>query len=380
MENRKVNPEIEKEIQEPEGIDPTADEVSGSDIVSPFDPKKIKITVEQKTIDNLVQRLKFNEIDLNTEFQRKGNLWKPDQQSKLIESILLRFPLPAFFFDAENDEKWLVVDGLQRLWTFKNYIAEQEFGLTGLEILTEFSDKGVVFDKLNRTMQRRILETQVTTYIIQPGTPKEVKYNVFRRINTGGLVLNPMEIRNALNQGTASNFLRDVSEDDKFRNLVYVRNKRMEDRELILRSLAFILMPYDQYAKPLSSFLDKAMELLGSQNEKNLKTLKDTFFKAIDLAYQLFGDHLFSRSITGETNYRLNSALFEVWVSELAKLGQKETSALMQNKQKLIAHYVELLNDDDFYKAIVSSTSGKGAVDQRFTSITTLISHYTYND
>ncbi|HEU5292549.1 MAG TPA: DUF262 domain-containing protein [Cyclobacteriaceae bacterium] len=380
MENKKINPEIDSNFQDPEGIDPTADEVTGSDIVSPFDPKKIKITVEQKTIDNLVQRLKFNEIDLNTEFQRKGNLWKPDQQSKLIESILLRFPLPAFFFDAENDEKWLVVDGLQRLWTFKNYIAEQEFGLTGLEILTEFSEKGIVFDKLNRTMQRRILETQVTTYIIQPGTPKEVKYNVFRRINTGGLVLNPMEIRNALNQGTASNFLRDVSEDDKFRKLVYVRNKRMEDRELILRSIAFILIPYDQYAKPLSSFLDRAMELLGSQNEKGLKTLKETFFKAIDLAHQLFEDHLFSRSITGETNYRLNSALFEVWVSELAKLNQKETAALMQNKQKLVTHYIELLNDDDFYKAIVSSTSGKGAVDQRFTSITTLISHYTYND
>lgn len=380
MDNKKHTDDAEVNFQDPEGLDPTADEVSGSDIVSPFDPKKIKITVEQKTIDNLVQRLKFNEIDLNTEFQRKGNLWKPDQQSKLIESILLRFPLPAFFFDAENDEKWLVVDGLQRLWTFKNYIADQVFGLTGLEILTEFSENGIVFDKLNRTMQRRILETQVTTYIIQPGTPKEVKYNVFRRINTGGLVLNPMEIRNALNQGAASNFLRDVSEDTKFRNLVYVRNKRMEDRELILRSLAFILMPYDQYAKPLSSFLDKAMELLGSQNEKNLKALKETFFKAIDLAHQLFEDHLFSRSITGETNYRLNSALFEVWVSELAKLTPKESSVLIQNKQKLTAHYVELLNDDAFYKAIVSSTAGKGAVDQRFTSITTLISHYTNND
>jgi len=377
---KKIEPDIDENILEPEGIDPTADEVSGSDIISPFDPKKIKITVEQKTIDNLVQRLKFDEIDLNTEFQRKGNLWKPDQQSKLIESILLRFPLPAFFFDAENDEKWLVVDGLQRLWTFKNYIADQDFALTGLEILTEFSEKGIVFDKLNRTMQRRILETQVTTYIIQPGTPKEVKYNVFRRINTGGLVLNPMEIRNALNQGTASNFLRDLSEDNEFRELVYVRNKRMEDRELILRSISFILMSYDDYAKPLSSFLDRAMELLGDQTDKSLKELKTKFFKAIDLSYQLFGDHLFSRSITKATNYRLNSALFEVWVSELAKLNQKESTALIQNKDKLIAHYIDLLNDDDFYRSIVSSTSGKGAVDQRFTSITTLISHYTYND
>lgn len=92
------------------------------DIVSPFDPKDIKIIVEPKTIDHLVQRMKFDEIDMNTEFQRKGNLWKPDAQSRLIESLLLRFPLPAFYFDAEDDNKWLVVDGLQRLWTLKNFV------------------------------------------------------------------------------------------------------------------------------------------------------------------------------------------------------------------------------------------------------------------
>ena len=373
---KKIRQKTDDNFQEIEGIDPEADEVSGPDIISPFDPKKIKITVEQKTIDNLVQRLKFDEIDLNTEFQRKGNLWKPDQQSRLVESILLRFPLPAFFFDAENDEKWLVVDGLQRLWTFKNFVADKTLSLTGLEILTEFSDKDINFDKLNRTMQRRILETQVTTYIIQPGTPKDVKYNVFRRINTGGLVLNPMEIRNALNQGTASNLLKDISEDDNFTELVYVRNKRMEDRELILRALSFMMQSYEQYTKPLSTFLDKTMELIGEQSPADIRKLKKQFFGAFDLAYELFGEHTFSRSITGATSYRLNSALFEVWISELASLTPKQATSLLKNKDRLIRRFINLLTDEDFQRSIAFSTADKKAIDMRFVSIKKLINDY----
>ena len=118
--------EEEKEILE---IEPQEDEETSSaleNIVSPFDPKDIKIIVEPKTIDHLVSRLRHDEIDLNTEFQRKGNLWSFDKQCRLIESILLRLPLPAFYFDASDDNKWLVVDGLQRLWSLKNFIVNAE--------------------------------------------------------------------------------------------------------------------------------------------------------------------------------------------------------------------------------------------------------------
>ncbi|MBC7382197.1 MAG: DUF262 domain-containing protein [Bacteroidia bacterium] len=100
---------------------------------------------------------------MNTEFQRKGNLWNFEKQSRLIESILLRLPLPAFYFDASNDNKWLVVEGLQRLWSLKNFIVNVELveskkpedksiELSGLEILTELNNKGITYNKLNRTM------------------------------------------------------------------------------------------------------------------------------------------------------------------------------------------------------------------------------------
>jgi len=359
---------------------------AGDDIKSPFDPKDIKIIVEPKTIDHLVTRLRHDEIDLNTEFQRKGNLWKPDVQSKLIESILLRLPLPAFYFDATDDDKWLVVDGLQRLWSIKNFIVNTELKtkdsppleLTGLEILTDYSGKGITYDKLNRTMQRRILETTITTYLIQPGTPKEVKYNVFRRINTGGLGLNSMEIRNALNQGKPSDFFRDLSEDTDLQTVLKLQDKRMEDRELLLRAYSFINESYLKYEKPLSTFLDRAMESLERKSEGERRILFDGIIDAIFFQVELFGKHIFSRSILGGKNrLKLNSALFEVWVSESYKLKEKEKNSLLKNREELIKEYQVLLTDEDFVRAVATSTSGKGSVKLRFEGIINLIKKYT---
>ena len=94
---------------------------SSSNIEKPFDPKKIDITTKQMTLDLILKRLKNDEVDLETFFQRGMNLWSKTQQSRLIESILIRLPLPAFYFDGSNENKWLVVDGLQRLSSFKNF-------------------------------------------------------------------------------------------------------------------------------------------------------------------------------------------------------------------------------------------------------------------
>jgi hypothetical protein len=371
---------VELDVQEEEPL------IDIEDIISPFDPKDIKIIVEPKTIDHLVTRLRYDEIDMNTEFQRKGNLWKPEVQSRLIESILLRLPLPPFYFDADDDSKWLVVDGLQRLWSIKNFIVNSELNdpknppleLNGLEILTDYSGKDVTYDKLNRAMQRRILETPVTTYLIQPGTPKNVKYNVFRRINTGGLGLNAMEIRNALNQGKPSDFLRDLSEDKDLRTILKLQDKRMEDRELLLRAYSFIEKSYLAYSKPLSGFLDKAMESLSGKSELELEELSNGIIDSIFFQVELFGKHIFSRSILSDKGRpKLNSALFEVWVAEIYKLSEQERCNLLESRTDFISDYKLLLQQDDFNRAVATSTSGKGAVKTRFEGINNIIKKYT---
>lgn len=97
-----------------------------------------------------------------------------------------------------GNNKWIVIDGLQRLSTIKSFIVDKKLKLKNMEFLSEL--EGKKFDELGRNFQRIIEETQLITYQMEPQTPKEVRYSIFSRINTGGLILNPQEIRQALNQ------------------------------------------------------------------------------------------------------------------------------------------------------------------------------------
>ena len=125
-------------------------------------------------------------------------IWDNQRKSRLIESLLLRIPIPVFYVAANEDEKWAVVDGLQRISSIHDYVTGV-FPLKRLEYREEFN--GQRYDLLPRAMQRRISETQLVVNVIEPGTPPEVMFNIFRRINTGGMTLNGQEIRHALHPG-----------------------------------------------------------------------------------------------------------------------------------------------------------------------------------
>ena len=153
---------------------------------SRFSTKDIKITNAPITLFSLISRLEHNEIDLNSDFQRNDDFWDSSKMSRLIESILLKLPLPVFYFDVKDNEKWIVVDGLQRLSTLKKFIIGDENGkklkLRDLEFLTELNGK--FYDDLDRPLQRIIDATQVITYQIEAQTPKAVREVIYRRINS----------------------------------------------------------------------------------------------------------------------------------------------------------------------------------------------------
>ena len=181
-------------------------------IEHPFNPEKISIATKSTTIDLLVSRIKENEIDLEPDFQRE-QMWDALRKSRLIESLLLRIPIPAFYVAADDEDRWKVVDGIQRMSSINGYI-QNEFLLRKLEYLSDFEGKR--YEDLPRAMQRRIRETELVVNVISPSTPVGVMFNIFRRINTGGVPLNSQEIRNALTPPHVRNYLKELAQSDEF--------------------------------------------------------------------------------------------------------------------------------------------------------------------
>lgn len=340
----------------------------------PFNPSEINIISKVDTLRNLIERLKFNEIDMNPDFQRHAELWDNAKMSRLIESILIRFPLPAFYFDASNEDRWLIVDGLQRLSSIRKFVVDKKLKLSGLEYLEDFKGKG--YDELPRTYQRRIDECPVTLFLIQPGTPDPVKYSIFRRINTGGLVLNNQEIRNAMTRPAIREFLEDLACDEYLTKAIGDQSKRMVDQEMVLRFLAFRFMDYEQSKKNIATFLDEMVGKLEKASADELAGYKKAFQKAIKSCWLVFQEAAFEKNATGESpkRRRKNSTLFEVWTNAMAALSDKDTQTLIQRKELLNQKHRDLMaKDNDYFRSITYSTQKKDHFRTRKDKVDTLI-------
>lgn len=347
-------------------------------ISNPFSTKDIKITPMNMALPTLITKLKYEEIDLNPDFQRHGNLWTATNMSRLIESILLKLPLPIFYFDVSNPEKWIVVDGLQRLSTIKKFMVDKTLKLKNLEFLKDLDGKS--YDDLERGFHRIFENTQILTYQIEAQTPKPVRYSIFNRINTGGMPLNAQEIRQALNQqGKGVRFLIECAESDIFTNIVSVPAKRMLDRELVLRFMSFKLSPNATNGFPFNNmgeFLDEAMEKLDNiKDDEKLNELKNSLFETLEFSEKILGEkHRFSRSIAKiEKTNTLNRSLFDVLTVCFSEI--KDKKAFVSKKDEFRDKLSELLKDEssDFSRAITEGTSGKGAIEKRFEIMKKLI-------
>lgn len=335
----------------------------------------VDISSRRIKLEVLIDRMQGDEINLETGLQRKANLWNQTQQSKFIESILIRFPLPVFCFDGSEENNWLIIDGLQRLSTLHSFIIEKSFTLINLEFLEKFN--GFPFQNLPRDLQRRILETEVPVYLINPGTPKNVKFSIFKRINTGGIQLNPQEIRHALNQGIAADFVKELAEFDDFIKATgsALKSERMEDREFVTRFLAFYINSPEDYKPELDTFLNNTMLEIPKLSPTKRLEVKQAFLQAMSLAYEIFGEDAFRKRFKPDAGRNpINKALFESWAVNFAQLNNEEETILRSKKEQLKINFWEKLNtDEDFVKSITSGTGDKKNVLKRFNTIQEII-------
>ena len=366
------SPDYEEEPESGLEIEPDDPEITK--IERPFDPEKIKVRTTGILVEQLVLRIKHGEIDLSPEFQRSF-VWKTERQSRLIESLLLRIPIPVFYVSADDKENWSVVDGVQRITTFGAYMNDK-FRLNKLEYLYKFDD--LPYSKLPRPMQRRINETQLIVNVIEPGTPEDVKFNIFRRINTGGITLNGQEIRNALHHDPVRSYLKKLAATEEFLKATdySIRAQRMADRECVLRFLAFYIDPWEEYdANDLDGHLSGTMIKINEMTPAQRNAIAEVFKKSMRAARNLFGPDAFRKRYTPSDPRRpVSKALFEAWSVQLARCSPEQISRLVNKRKEVIDRFISLMNNDpEFEKAISYSTGIPKRVKERFGAIEKLV-------
>jgi uncharacterized protein with ParB-like and HNH nuclease domain len=358
-------------------VEAELDDSSDGASYKPLDPTQINIETKTPSLDTLLKRIERKTVQLDTAsyFQRKSDLWDATKQSRLIESILLRFPLPAFFFDASDDKNWLIVDGLQRLSSFRNFCVNKTLKLRNLEFLTHLN--GSSWDDLGDDLQRVMEETQVVIYKIMPGTPTEVKFNIFKRINTGGLMLEPQEIRHALFQGKPAQFIAELAKVDAFLNVTdhKIKTDRMLDRDFANRFLAFYLLGYEYETHDLDTFMSKAMAMIYDKTKEECDKIKMDFKLSMELSQIIFGKKAFRRSPGDHSRLLpLNKALFEVISVQFALLTPVVRTKLQAHKTLFQTKLARLEEDDKkFVTAITTSTGDRNRILYRHKAIKNLI-------
>jgi uncharacterized protein with ParB-like and HNH nuclease domain len=330
----------------------------------PYDmPEEVDIKELPHTIFEWMRKYdkKPPQLITNPEFQR-NLVWKPEQKSKFIESVLLNIPLPPLYVNQNIEGQYVIVDGLQRTTTLAEFILMDGFKLSGLDVLKSLN--GCTFSKLSGELQTRIEDRKMLVYVIRPSVPLAMVYDIFYRINTGGTQLTRQEIRNCLYLGSATRLLKELSEQYYFKQAIGwgISSKRMKDQEAILRYLAFTILNEEQLYKDMDSFLSEALKKMNRMLESQINELREDFARVMKLSYEFFGDKNF-RLPTPNTRGRINIAMIE----SIGRFFSRSSDQFLHlHRAKIEANYQKLLTDPIYRDAIQFATGDRRRVLERF--------------
>lgn len=322
---------------------------------------QIRIAKEQSSVFELLRKESRGDLVLAPDFQRK-NVWDRKHQSELIESILMGIPIPLIYLFENEEGVRQIIDGKQRITALKQF-KNNKFTLTNLSMLPDL--KGKKFDGIPPILQAKLEDYQLHSYVIQPPTPEYVKFNIFERVNRGGINLNKQEMRHALYQGKATTLIQELAESDQFKLATGngVKPNRMRDRYLVLRFVAFYLLMTNKlqgssitYKSDVDSFLASVMKYLNTKAPKELlEHAKTVCLDGMDSVYKVLGDEAFRfKSKDGGNKRPVNMGLFEMLVFAFSHINPTE---LDHSKAKqLVDEYKQNVDDEGLFSGSIDTT------------------------
>lgn len=356
-----IEAENEPESEKIEGLEQDASDSGFGEY--PID--SLMIRNEPRTVHEVLRRIEKDQFILDPDFQR-AFVWDTVRQSRLIESVLLRIPLPVMYLAENPDGRLVVVDGLQRLTTFQRYV-NNKFALQ----LDNPQLDGKRFKDLEMRLQNRIEDTALILYIIDAKVPERVRLDIFERVNSG-VALTRQQMRNCLYNGLATAWLRERAESPEFLQLFTRSNikdlqKTMRDREIVNRFVAFRLLGLQGYRKDIDEFLGAALKKLNSVSDDEREALAKDFDRGIHNNLALFGRMAFRRHDAGQSKGGIfNVGLFDAWSISLARYPTERVTA---HRDAVRAAFYTLLADEEFRVSISLGTNQRNRVEMRFSRV-----------
>lgn len=340
-----------------------------------YGPKDIIVNADSYSISDLMRMVDNGDIEIAPRFQRHF-IWDKTRQSRLIESIFLGLPLPAIYLSEYDDGRMTIVDGLQRISTIRDFV-RGDLRLCNMEYFDICNGKTFMELDLPELQLRRFYRTQIMCFKIDYRSPSQLKYDLFRRLNTGGKALNDQEIRNCLSRSTVQDTLFNMINSQEFVAATggSIKDTRMAAQESALRFICFhklysnttSLIGYDGN---MSRALDSCVEELNETSQSELGKYVELFTDSMNAASSLFGEFAFrkvkSDYLTARKN-SINKSLMLAVTVLLATHDEYRRRTTCENLTSELAHLLE--TDKELSDAISWSTSSKKNISYVFDSL-----------
>lgn len=240
------------------------------------------------TVKQLVDMVAEKAIHVAPDYQRRF-VWDQVRQSQLIESVFLGIPVPNLFMATNEDSSWDVVDGLQRLTTILNFVSLDLASPPGKPLILKGMEKipslnGASFDDLPSNLKLSFMTRPLRITVLNDNSDFQVRFDLFERLNTGGIILHDQEIRNCVFQGRFNHFLKECAAAENFNFCVKRTDKsgRGNVEELALKFFAYLEMR-ENFKHSVKNFLNDYMESKSKSfnNEPALREIFDRTFQTL---------------------------------------------------------------------------------------------------
>ena len=317
---------------------------------------------EPRTVHDVLRRINAGRYVMNPDFQRDF-IWDDEKQSKLIESVIMRIPLPVLYLAEDKEGRMIVVDGLQRLSTFKRFFDNE----LKLKLKDRQELNGRRFRDLAPKLQNRIEDCNLILYIIDSQVPERARLDIFERVN-GGVALTRQQMRNCLFMGKATRFLRDEARTELFLDATgrSLDSRAMRDREFVNRFCAFQIIDIKEYKGDMDDFLAMALKSMNS-GAVELESLSGQLRTTLSNNLHLFGKHAFRKHKRGQ-DWRsvLNASLWDVMSTGFSRYTEP---IVKYHADALRERFYDLMDDEEFITAVTYGPNDPKKVAYRFSAV-----------